>query len=337
MRCRSFFAFALLFGLLPALLTPTLAQAGQCHGQNLIAALPPGERAALAAKADVPFAQGNLWRATKGSQTILFAGTFHMADPRFVPMVAQLEPYLGTATALYVEAGPGEQTALKAKVLQDPSLMFLTNGPTLTQQLSDADWQRLSAALKARGMVPTLAAKMQPWLLASMLEMPACMFPISAGSDAGLDKLLMDRAAVLHLPVKALEPFDAVLGIFAKFTVADQLAMLTQTVASDAASDDMATTLADSYFAGQSRLYWELTRAQMLTLPGMTAPEADREMALVDTAIIASRNAAWIPVLERGAQNGPIIAAFGALHLPGETGVLNLLAKRGWTVTPLSN
>ena len=46
------------------------------------------------------------------------------------------------------------------------------------------------------------------------------------------------------------------------------------------------------------------------------------EMALIDHAMISSRNAAWVPVLEGAAQKGPVLAAFGALHLPGEHGEL---------------
>ena len=72
-----------------------------------------------------------------------------------------------------------------------------------------------------------------------------------------------------------------------------------------------------------------------MALKNFTA-KADGELALVDRAMISSRNAAWIPVLEAEAAHGPILAAFGALHLPGDTGVLNLLAQRGWTVTALT-
>jgi uncharacterized protein len=40
-------------------------------------------------------------------------------------------------------------------------------------------------------------------------------------------------------------------------------------------------------------------------------------------------------VLEGAAADGPAFAAFGALHLSGDEGVLNLLAGQGWTVERL--
>ena len=34
---------------------------------------------------------------------------------------------------------------------------------------------------------------------------------------------------------------------------------------------------------------------------------------------MTDRNRAWIPVIEARRQDGPVLAAFGALHLSGET------------------
>lgn len=324
------------FAILLALLLALPAHAEACNGRNLITALPPADLATLQAKAEVPFAQGNLWRATKDGQEIILAGTYHLGDPRFAPILALLTPHLAASTALLVEAGPLEEAALKAKVAKDPSLMLLTKGPTLPERLSPVDWASLSAALKARGMPPVMAAKMQPWLVATMLQMPACLFPITPAATQGLDKQLIALAQASAKPIKALEPADAILSIFGQIPPDQQLEMLMQTVATDAQSDDMATTLSDSYFAGESRLFWEFSALQMAALPGMTAERAATEMALVERAMISSRNANWIPVLEAAAEKGPILAAFGALHLPGETGVLNLLAQSGWHLSPLT-
>ncbi|MBL9053177.1 MAG: TraB/GumN family protein, partial [Tabrizicola sp.] len=48
-----------------------------------------------------------------------------------------------------------------------------------------------------------------------------------------------------------------------------------------------------------------------------------------------ARNRAWIPVLTKAAAEGPVFAAFGALHLSGKEGVLNLLEQEGFTIEPL--
>jgi uncharacterized protein YbaP (TraB family) len=57
-------------------------------------------------------------------------------------------------------------------------------------------------------------------------------------------------------------------------------------------------------------------------MPGYTRAEVDAEFAKMEQILIADRNRAWIPVLTGAAQEGPVFAAFGALHLSGEAGVL---------------
>ena len=323
-------AFSLIFALTAAV------QAQPCDGQNLITALPAAERNVLRAMADGPYDHGNFWQARKGGQQITLVGTYHLSDPRFDAILTTLAPYLAQAAVLMVEAGPDEQKALQNAVAQDPSLMYLTTGPTLPEQLPPEDWAQVAKAVTARGMAPFMAAKMQPWLLASFLELPACLFPLPVEADQGLDKRLIDAALAQGTPIVALEPYDAIIKMFAQIPRADQMAMLHQTVAMDAQSDDMAKTLSDSYFAGDSRLFWAYTGQALLDLPGMTKAKADREMALIDHAMISSRNVAWVPMLEGAAHKGPVLAAFGALHLPGDRGVLNLLAKNGWTIQALN-
>lgn len=60
------------------LLLASPGQAATCDGQDLIAALPANQCAALQAKADVqPLAHGNLWTATKYGHHISLAFTYH--------------------------------------------------------------------------------------------------------------------------------------------------------------------------------------------------------------------------------------------------------------------
>jgi len=51
--------------------------------------------------------------------------------------------------------------------------------------------------------------------------------------------------------------------------------------------------------------------------------------------LLANRNAAWIPVIQKAMQEKPTFFAVGAGHLGGEKGVLNLLKKQGYTVKPV--
>lgn len=323
-----------LLALLALILLPAAALA-ECQGQDLIAALPAQARADLRAAADsYPFARGNLWQARKGSQVIHLVGTYHFDDPRHDATLGVLAPLLAEATALLVEAGPEEEAALKARMASDPSAMLITTGPTLPEALAPADWSRLKEAMGARGIPGFVAAKFRPWYISMMLSIPPCAMA-EAATSRGLDGQLIDLASARGVPVRALEPFDTVLGIFDTLTPQDQIDMITTALASEDRADDMAATLADGYFAGDSRLIWEFNRLVALEEPGASPEKVAADMAEMDRALMANRNRRWIPVIEAAAGQGPALVAFGALHLSGEAGVLNLLAQDGWHLTRL--
>ena len=51
--------------------------------------------------------------------------------------------------------------------------------------------------------------------------------------------------------------------------------------------------------------------------------------------LLYERNAAWIPDIEQYIKSKPTFIAVGAGHLGSERGVLALLRKAGYTVTPV--
>ena len=323
--------------LLAALFLLTAAPASAtCAGQNLLDIMPAADRAALTAAADaVPYPRGNFWRATRGDAVLYLIGTYHFEDPRHAATVAALSPALQTAATLLVEAGPDEEALLIARLTSDVSVMVNTTGPTLPELLPEAEWQALANAMRARGIPPFMAAKFQPWYVSMLLATPACAMEAALSGAPGLDALLTDAALAANIPVRALEPYDTVFRIFGDLTPEDQISMIRATLATEPRAADFAATLADAYFAGQSRLIWELSRRESLGLPGYTAARVDAEFARMEESMMASRNRDWIGVIEDALQDGPAVAAFGALHLSGTEGVLALLETRGFTLTPL--
>lgn len=307
----------------------------QCFGENLIAALPGSEQIALRSAAEsVPFGTGNYWLATRGDEVIHLIGTYHFDDPRHAATLATLAPVIKQARSLLVEAGPKEEDALKARIAAEPTLMIDQTGPTLPERLDPKDWASLSDALRARGIPPFMAAKFRPWYISVVLSVPPCDMNRTAETK-GLDGLLIDAATKSGLPILALEAYDTVFSIFDTLPAEDQLAMITSALATEPRSADFAITLADAYFAEEGRLIWEFSRYQTEHLPGYTKDRADREMAVMEQAMMTTRNRKWIPVIEDAASRGPVLVAFGALHLSGDAGVLSLLEREGFTITRL--
>lgn len=315
------------------LATPVLAT---CAGTNLFSGMAPADRARLEqAAATHPFHQGNLWRATKGDQQITLVGTYHLSDPRHDTILESVLPHLDTATTLLVEAGPEEEAALLAAVAKDPTL-FIMPDTTLPTLMDPADWQALSDAMARRGVPGFMTAKFQPWYLTVLLAVPPCMMAeVQTGAKTGLDHRIIESAQARNLPIQGLEPYDTVFTLFDAFSRADQISMLRASLAIEDQAEDYIFTLADSYFAGESRLIWELMRDLSLQMPGYTPEQVESDLAKIEQALLITRNQGWIPVIEAAAAKGPVVAAFGALHLPGQHGIPYLLQQKGWSLAPL--
>lgn len=316
-------------------LTAALPAAAECAGRNLFDEMDPALRSRIKDAADaVPFATGNFWRATRGDEVITIAGTYHFDDPRHAPTMAALTPMIASATTVLVEAGPKEEKALKDLVARDPSKMLITSGPTLYEQLPRDVWNQLAEAMSRRGVPGFMAAKFRPWYITTLLSVPPCAMEQMADPN-GLDRQVIDAALAAGRPIRALEPFETIFRIFDSMGEAEILAMLQSTLAMESRSEDHAATLADSYFAGRSREIWEFMRFQSYGLPGYTRDQVDAEFRDMEELLMNARNRTWVPVLTDAAAQGPAFAAFGALHLSGEEGVLNLLRNEGFTLEEL--
>ncbi len=325
-------ALSLLLALAPL---PALAFPAGCIGRDLVADLAEADLAALRAAADaVPYPQGNHWRATRDGQEVTILGTYHLSDPRHAATLERALPALEAATRLLVEGGPEEEAQLVAAMGQRPELILLPEGPTLIDLLEPADWAALSDALRARAIPPFMAARFRPWFVSVTLSLPACAARAAMDED-GLDAMLIAAAQDLGIPVGPLEPWDTAFRIFEGMPMDSQIGMIRSALALEHEAEDFLFTLAEAYFREDSRLTWELMRRVSLTLPDATPEQVEAEFALMEEALMNGRNRAWIPVIEAAAAEGPVLVAFGALHLAGEEGVLNLLAQRGWTLERL--
>jgi uncharacterized protein YbaP (TraB family) len=294
----------------------------------------PGDQRSLIDEniAALPFAQGNAWTARRGETVIQIVGTYHLDDPRHDALLERFGPEIDRAEVVLVEAGPDEEARLKSEMSRDPSLLFLTSGPTLPEQLSEDEWQALSAAMNARGIPAFLASKMQPWYVSMMLGIPACAVADMAKGVKGLDARIIARAEQAEVPIRALEPYDTVFRLFGEMPDETKLDMIRTSLAMDGKAEDYTATLAEAYFAEDVRVTWELGRLAFYDMPGMTRDEVDAQLAEMEEALMNRRNRDWIPVIEAAAEEGPVFAAFGALHLSGEEGVLALLERDGFTI-----
>lgn len=321
------------------ILSTGLPAAAQCVGRNLIEDMSREMQAGIKqAVSEVPYHEGILWRATKGDAKITLIGTYHFPDPRHQETIDRLSGTLEDAAALYVEAEPEQEARLSKALAEDPSLISAPASQNLSGRLSESEWLTVLTAMSDRGFPPSRTDQLDPWFIAMMISISPCMLQ-QTGAE-GLDHMLIERAQSADIPVHGLEPWDTLLTLFDGLTPAEEENLIRAALPAAVYADDYAATLAEAYFSGDVWEIWEFGRFDAYERSGLSKQQIDDQFAFAQARLIDRRNKGWIAPLVAGAEAAAesgksIVAGFGALHLPGEQGVLSLLEYDGWKIEPL--
>lgn len=321
-----------LAALILLILLPVAAFA-RCDGADTIAAMPAAQRADLLARAaEMPYGEGLMWRAEKGDTRITLFGTYHFRHPRTNDHLAALIPHIEAADAIYLEVSAEDQQRLDEAIVQDPSIMFIAEGPTLPDLLGERDWRLLADALAERGLPSFMVAKFKPIYAAMMLGLGPCEAQSGVLEEAGIDQLVGVHAARIGNPSRSLEDFRTALLLLDGIPQDEQLDMIRLFLDWDINPDDLTYTLRETYLAGKIALFWEYGRVLSLQYGG---PDAEADFEAFEDLLLTRRNADWMKTLDADGITGEVLIAVGAAHLPGENGLLRLLEGRGYAITRL--
>ncbi len=306
-----------------------------CAGNDLRALLNTEEQAALAAELNgQPYTTGNHWRATRGDSTIHLIGTMHLADPRLEPHVQLLAPIVENADLLLLEMTDEDEKALQTRLSSDTSLLLLPDA-SLPELLSEEDWNKMSDALSARGLPPFMAARFQPWYVSILLAIPPCATAQDL-SVGGMDARLEEIAMAADVPRRALEDAETIFASFATQPQDVQVQMMLSALVDPSAGEDMFATLLASYFDENHAEGWAVSALLAQRFSPIDPDQSADIMATMEQTLLVDRNRAWLPVLlDAAKEHDTVVAAFGAAHLSGETGIPALLAAEGFTLERL--
>jgi len=303
-----------------------------CTGTDLRHTAAPEITAAVQAElARTPFAQGLSWIATRGERRLHIIGTMHLNDPRHAALVAHMTPAIKAADAVLLEVNRADKAKLNRTLAETPSMVFITEGPTLIDRLPAEDWQQIADQARAAGVPAFMAAKMRPWFLSMSLSVPQCARTIKDVTE-GLDMQLMEVAEAAAVPTLSLEDPLHVFRLLDEAPLEEQVAELRSYIALMGVGPDDFYTMVESYFDGAVQQYTLLQLQQVLAADG-DIPVAERQ-AQVDELLerlLYQRNRDWIPVIE-ATKGARLVLAVGAAHLPGQDGVLALLEAEGYVI-----
>ncbi len=320
------------------LITFSSIASANCAGQNLYPSLPASERQALEAKAaKVPFSEGLLWRAEKDGVVSHLIGTFHVHLPEHAAMVARLEELTPKPEKVFLELTEEDQLGFQRHLTENPDRYLIQSGPSLIDRLGPELWDRVVVQLEERGMPPFLAARYQPWFLGMTLMLPPCAFDVVKSGKKGLDQHIATMAQSNNLPTASLDSIDGLLTMLASDPLEEQMEDLRWSLSlnTDLAAPDLMGTVIDMYLKETIQLIWEFNTSE--TYKNAAGDENKSRLATLlkqaEDELIIARNTTWARVLSSELAQTPALVAVGALHLPGNHGVLNQLQNAGFTLT----
>jgi uncharacterized protein YbaP (TraB family) len=279
--------------------------------------------------AKTPNGAGLLWKIEKeGAEPSFLFGTMHMTDPRVVTLPPKAQAAFDTAASVVIETTDVlDQKKMMASFMENPELMMFTDKTTLTSMLSPEEVKIAEEALSKRGIPLASVIKMKPWVLASMVSLPACELARKAAGEPILDINLAKQAEANGKALGGLETAKSQLEAMASLPLEFHMEGLIETLKLGDRMDDVIETMIEIYVSGDTGMFWPFFRAAL--------PSGDSEggYAAFEETMITSRNAIMAREAKPFLDKGGAFVAVGALHLPGDEGVIEFLRKDGYTLT----
>ncbi|MEX6508306.1 TraB/GumN family protein [Jiella sp. M17.18] len=306
-----------------------------CHGKNLVDALrADGKLAGVEAKAKaVPNGAGKLFRIEKdGLPPSYIFGTMHLTDPRVLTLSGPAETAFDKAKTLVIETTDVlDQKKAMAALLLHPEILNLPDGKTLSDYLDAKEKAAVEAALKKRGIPFSTIQTLQPWFTSASFMLPACETERKQSGEPVLDVELAKRAKAAGKPVEGLETAEEQLSALAGIPLKTQADSLVATLQVENRMPDILETMISLYLKGDIAMIMPAIEAAVPN-GGLIVGTTEGDAAF-EERVVTDRNVRMAERLQPILSKGGAFVAVGALHLPGEKGVVALLRKDGWTVT----
>jgi uncharacterized protein YbaP (TraB family) len=239
----------------------------------------------------------------------------HSEDPEITRLPATVERAFRQASGVTLEVVMDMQSLLAMS-----TAFMLTDGTSLESHIGPRLYKRSLEAMVDHGKPEMVVAMMKPWAVAVTLMMP----PGETGMV--LDLLLYQRAVTAGKPVTGLESATEQMNVFDSMSKKDQIALLEDALDNRKDMERMLNALKKAYLARDLERMVEISDHSM----------RDSSAAMKDhfnTQLIDDRNHRMAERMQPRLLKGNEFIAIGALHLPGEQGLLNLLSKRGYRLT----
>jgi len=244
-------------------------------------------------------------------------GTIHSEDPRVLEFSEDFLRKLKSNNIFAMEIVPDLPTLARLT-----EYMHYPPGQTLESVIGSERFNALVTALSAYKVPTDFITRMKPWAAMMTLSTP----PPETGLF--MDLSLSLRATGNGLKLVALETLEQQLSFLEDMPMSMQLDLLDRAIAESGQVTEAHDQMVAAYLEN------DLVQLEELAVDELQAAGTAVSDYFFEAGILA-RNLRMLDSLLPYLENNSVFVAVGALHLPGEDGLLGLLRKRGYELKPL--
>lgn len=260
-------------------------------------------------------AQGRLWRiSAEGVEPSYLFGTMHSEHPDVIRLPAAVERAFARSERLVLEMVLDE-TAILATVQAG----LFEPGRDLESVLPPNLYRETVQAMADYGIPEPILRRYKPWMIFSTLMLPR------SRSGMFLDLQLYQQAVAAGKPVAGLETAAEQIAVFDGMSMADQVSILRDTLDNLDRFDAWFEEMRRVYLGGDLDALARFSDGMMSDIDPALAQRFQRRF-------VSERNQRMVERLRPLLRRGGAFIAVGALHLPGEDGIIALLREAGYEV-----
>lgn len=199
----------------------------------------------------------------------------------------------------------------------------MNNGEKISDLLTKEEYDRVKTYFdNNKSQIPfSMMNRFKPYFVSSLIgeQLMTCE------EKNGMESVIMKESKTYHSEIKGLETTEFQASIFDSIPYLKQAKDLVAYIDSIDHYRQMTTEMVDVY------LKQDLNKLDVLM------QESDIGMQQYMDLLLYGRNRRWVKQMPQIMAGNSTLFAVGAGHLPGKQGVISLLKKAGYKVTPLKN
>ena len=252
-------------------------------------------------------------------------GTHHLAPIAVADSIPEVAEAINNASKIVGELDMTSPMEMGAKMQP----FMLAPADSTISKLTDAEtYSRMSVQFAKYTPVPGATLQMfdafKPMAVTTMVSANICAKEMpDYDATQQLDSYFQTVGKEKGISIVGLETPEFQANLLFGIPITNQLEALTELL------DDPAKTVSDARKLNIAYLNHDLNSLQKIS------EEEEGDNAAFMTSLIDKRNEAWLKKLPELIKDGSAFIAVGALHLPGDKGVLKGLENLGYIITPI--